>query len=359
MLIFRVPDSIADEIGKLVVGKQSDEKDNLPWSRGIGSASAGANVDVQSDKVVLEVQPDVDHNYKNPTAPDRFVVNVQGKSYPGKLIINAVFIYEAVPYSCNVLVKCTAVPCSNAHCSCFLHIALTAMLLNLPAPVEAQRMFERHNVLKSGDIGQVLQLFNSIEDLEQAQAHVKSPHTSPNMNDQDRQFSATLSSGITSATANITKKRYELTRRELQTPSFHAVASLNEEVANTIRSLQAQKIDISLALANPEAAAADIQILITQEEEIVDYADWMADDGNPDGIKIVIRRKMEQQDLAGASVAGTFAGVAGVENEGSTNFHLIQKYPDIVLGAVTKAGTSNSDAKGSASGEPEPGPAPA
>jgi len=186
----------------------------------------------------------------------------------------------------------------------------------------------------------VLQLFHSIEELEQAQAQVKSPHATPAMNDQDRQFSATLSSGITSATTNITKKRYELTRRELQTPTFHAVASLNEEIANTIRSLHSQKIDLSLAHANPEGGTGDIQILTTTEEEVIDYADWMADDDNPDGIKIVIRRKMEQRDVQGTGVGG--GGGVGRGNEESTNFQLVQQYPDIVLGEVSKAGTTSS-----------------
>jgi len=192
-------------------------------------------------------------------------------------------------------------------------------------------MFERHNVLKSGDIGQVLQLFNTLEELQVAQALVKSPTSRPTMSDQDRQFSATLSSGITSATANITKKRYELTRRELQTPTFHAVKTLNEEIANT---LATTKVDLSEAHADPEGEkTADTVVQTSVEYEIVDYADWMSNDDQPDGVKIVIKRKMEQQQH----------GLLDEEKEKGENLQLVQLYPDIVLGDVAKAGAASGE----------------
>jgi len=86
MLIFRVPEEIADEVGQLVSPPELPEKDKVPWARGVGTGGAG-DAQAPSDKVVLEVQPDVDHNYKNPSAPDRFIVNLQGKTYPGKKVL--------------------------------------------------------------------------------------------------------------------------------------------------------------------------------------------------------------------------------------------------------------------------------
>lgn len=323
MLIFRVPEEIADEVGQLVLPPELPEKDKVPWARGVGAGGAG-DAQAPSDKVVLEVQPDVDHNYKNPSAPDRFIVNLQGKTYPGKQVLGmrlllTLCMQHAMSYGqiCwqRVLIPAPPLP---TH---------TAMLLNLPAPVEAQRMFERHNVLKSGDIGQVLQLFNTVEELQVAQALVKSPISRPTMNDQDRQFSATLSSGITSATANITKKRYELTRRELQTPTFHAVKTLNEEIANT---LATTKVDLSEAHADPEGEkTADTVVQTSVEYEVVDYADWMSNDDQPDGVKIVIKRKMEQHGL--------------LDEEKGENLQLVQLYPDIVLGDVAKAGAASGE----------------
>jgi len=118
MLIFRVPDEIADEVGKLV-GQQSKEKDKASWTRGLGATIAGA-ADVSTDKVLIEVQPDVDHNYKNPSAPDRFVVSLQGKSYPGNLLFNAKFIADiVVRVLCSVLMVLTpataSIPVHSTH----------------------------------------------------------------------------------------------------------------------------------------------------------------------------------------------------------------------------------------------------
>ncbi len=278
MLIFRVPENMADEVGKLVASGQQ----KIPLIQ-----SATSSADPNASKVFIEVQPDVEKNYRNPSAPDRFIVNFQGKIYP-------------------------------------------AMLMNIPTPVEAQKMFERHNVLKSGDIGQVLQLFNTEEELLQAQTHVKVYNPTPNMSDQEKNMCAVMSSGLTTATTNITKKRYELTRRETQTPTFHAVATLNEEIANTIRN---GKVDLSY-FVSAEGGSSDAPVLTTTEEEILDFADWMADDENPDGVKIVIRRKMESTSSGGATTVDTSLD--------SINYSLAQKYPDLVLGEVSKSAATST-----------------
>ena len=54
----------------------------------------------------------------------------------------------------------------------------------------------------------------------------------------------------------------------------------------------------------------------------MDFAQWMADDDNPDGVKIVIRRKNEW---------------AEDDADGETNFELAQKYPELVLGLADTA----------------------
>ena len=58
-----------------------------------------------------------------------------------------------------------------------------------------------------------------------------------NEKENDRLLSATLPSGITTATANIVKKRYEITRKEKEAKlySFDELAKLTDEISDALR----------------------------------------------------------------------------------------------------------------------------
>ncbi len=193
---------------------------------------------------LMEISPDSETPAESIGPMDRFVVTLNGERYPG-------------------------------------------LLMNLPTPVEAHKIVEGSNVVKSGDIGQVLQLFHTKVELEVAESHlVKS--TMKGAVDNPR-TDLVLNDGLSPATANIVKGRYELTRKYVM-PALNAVSDVVGEVSRAIKQKAVQVDD------NPERL-----VFTTVEEQIVPFESWMVDEENPTGISIVFDRKADTVDNVNAS----------------------------------------------------------
>ena len=315
MLLFRVPENIADQVAQMVLdGQQPPEKEKdfnieKKETRGMASSSssssnaaassssssaAQANSSSSSsnakNKVVLDIKPDHEVNKQTqPPSNDRFLVTIHGRVYP-------------------------------------------ALLMNIPTPVEAQKQFERHNVLKSGDIGQILQVFNNEEELLHTKATIKSPAMSmnnkdgkPNMSENDIYMGSTMCSGITSASSNIVKNRYELTRRST-IPSVDVVTEIAEEIKQVIMGIRKDKDTNHSFVIETDEGGGDIQAYSTTEEEVVDFEDWMVDNEYPDGIKILIQKKNEFSPVL---ITESLDRISMIKN-----FDIVQQYPEITLGVV-------------------------
>ena len=183
-----------------------------------------------------------------------------------------------------------------------------ALLMNLPTPVEAHKIVEGSNVVKSGDIGQIMQLFHSTNDLEAAEGQlVKS--TMKGALDNPR-TDLVLNDGLTPATANIVKGRYELTRKYVM-PALNAVTGVVTEISRAIKQKAVQVDD------NPERL-----VLTTVEEKIVPFESWMVDDENPGGISVVFDRKVETVDKVNTSpdLLNKLLNLKSEGNEPTTGF---------------------------------------
>jgi TATA-binding protein-associated factor Taf7 len=157
-----------------------------------------------------------------------------------------------------------------------------AVLMNLPAPVEAHKIMEGSTVTKSGDIGQVLQLFHTKEELEAAEAAlVKSTMKGTDMNPR---LDMVLGDGLAPVTANIVKSRYELTRKYVA-PALNQISGLVDEIAKAIKQ-KAVAVDDN----------QDRRVTTTVDERVVQFEPWMCDDENPYGITVVFDRKAEVGD---------------------------------------------------------------
>jgi TATA-binding protein-associated factor Taf7 len=157
-----------------------------------------------------------------------------------------------------------------------------AVLMNLPSPVEAHKIMEGSTVTKSGDIGQVLQLFHTKEELEAAEAAlVKSTMKGTDMNPR---LDMVLGDGLAPVTANIVKSRYELTRKYVA-PALNQISGLVDEIAKAIKQ-KAVAVDDN----------QDRRVTTTVDERVVQFEPWMCDDENPYGITVVFDRKAEVGD---------------------------------------------------------------
>ena len=173
--MLRVPEDISEDVGNLVkegeIRQTPEEKVN---------SDTPAHIDVQP-------VPDQDDS-----SQDRFIVTFRGKNYP-------------------------------------------ALLMNIPTPLEAQKVFDGNNILKSGDIGQMLQMFNTEEELLNAQKKIKPGYVNDQVSEAQKVMDSVMPSGITQATENIVKKRYELTRKRTNPPTYAEVSSLTQEMSSAFK----------------------------------------------------------------------------------------------------------------------------
>lgn len=236
LLILRLPDTLASDLSHLI-----DEK----------NAADGKDKDITQEALLSYLEVNA-LSSKDNTAKDRFVVKFQDNEYPG-------------------------------------------LLVNLPCPIEAQKMFDNSNVLKAGDISQMLIVFKTNRDLElymnQNSKKSKSSSLSSKSSFAEKQqpnqpvvsrstVDFTIQSGLSSAAENIVRK-YDLTR-PYEAPPMKATSKLTREISNAIKSKPV--VDITGDDDNR-------RVLELVEEEVVDFEPWMVNAENPDGIEIVFSNR--------------------------------------------------------------------
>ena len=133
-----------------------------------------------------------------------------------------------------------------------------AMLVNLPTLVETHKTADQKTFVKSGEIGQMLQVFGSNAEKEAARSKLTKLNCNTN-NDY-------CASGLTPPTANIVRRRFDKTNKvsSIQYFPYHV-----KEVINEICSQW--EVD----------PADDKEFREWKYEEVVPFEDWMADPENP------------------------------------------------------------------------------
>jgi hypothetical protein len=238
ILILRLPDSLASDLSHLI-----DEK----------NAADGNDKEKDTQEALLSYLEVNALTSKDNSAKDRFVVKFQDNEYPG-------------------------------------------LLVNLPCPIEAQKMFDNSNVLKAGDISQMLIVFKTNRDLEtyvtQNSKKSKSSTLTSKSSFSETQHSQnttvvsrstvdfTIPSGLSTATENILRK-YDLTK-PYEVPPIRATSKLTREISNAIKSKPV--VDVTGDDDNR-------RVLELVEEEVVDFEPWMVNAENPDGIEIVFSNR--------------------------------------------------------------------
>lgn len=162
-------------------------------------------------------------------------------------------------------------------------VVYPALLMNLPAPVEAHKLMEGSSVVKSGDIGQVLQMFRSVQELEETEAQLQKS-TVKGTQEFNPKLDLVLNDGLAPVTANIVKNRYDLTRKYIA-PAMGHISELVDEISRAIKQ-KAVLIDDT----------EERRVLKTVEERVVPFEQWMVDEENPYGIEVVFDRKPEAAD---------------------------------------------------------------
>ena len=225
MLILRMPGDLVGDVDSMIA----------EGTKAMGNAQENS---------LMEIAPDNETPAESMGPMDRFIVTLNGQKYSG-------------------------------------------LLMNLPAPVEAHKIIEGSNIIKSGDIAQVLQLFHTKAELEAAEGQlVKS--TMKGAVDNPR-TDLVLNDGLSPATANIVKGRFELTRKYVM-PALNEVSDVVGEVSRAIKQRAVQVDD------NPERL-----VLTTVDEKIVPFESWMVDEENPMGISVAFDRKADAVDNINAS----------------------------------------------------------
>jgi hypothetical protein len=113
-----------------------------------------------------------------------------------------------------------------------------------------------------------------------------------------------LNDGLSPATGNIVKGRFELTRKYVM-PALNAVSDVVGEVSRAIKQRAVQVDD------NPERL-----VLTTVEEKIVPFEPWMVDEESPMGISVVFDRKADAVDNVNAD-PNTLEKVLRLKSEGA------------------------------------------
>jgi len=233
MVVLRLPEDLAKRMRELIKEGQALEFAEQGDGGGPGARSGQ----------YLDVRP---HEYGNADG-DKFVFSMEGKDYP-------------------------------------------ALLGNLPSIVEVQKTFDQKTFLKSGDVGQMLRVFHTDEEMRQAKSKLR-PNSSGLYLPEGAgapAIDSVMVSGITPPTHNIVKRRYEMTRPK-KAPPVHEVSAVVEEIGRgwRVKSLEDTELDC-------------IEYV---EEDVVDFEEWMVDDERPNGITVVISNK---KDLNAADPAKIF-----------------------------------------------------
>lgn len=166
-----------------------------------------------------------------------------------------------------------------------------ALLMNLPTVVESHKTFDNKTFLKSGDIGQMLQVFHTNEEKDVMRNKIHK-HTL---------YGEYMPSGLTPPTIDIVKRKFELTRKNdhsaflpyrirqvhddinnfgMQTSSSSGNQGRNSSVAQNHASVltSLKESYARYLLSRPDRK--DVEAPVVSEsvlEEVVDFEEWMID----------------------------------------------------------------------------------
>jgi len=168
-----------------------------------------------------------------------------------------------------------------------------ALLMNLPTVVESHKTFDNKTFLKSGDIGQMLQVFHTTEEKEAARNKIH----------KHVLYGEYMPSGLTPPTIDIVKRKFELTRKNDHSVFLpYRIRQVHDDInnfgSNTTSSSTNQGRNSSQAQTNAlvltslkesyarylsrsdRKGGKDIGAVVVSEsvlEEVVDFEEWMID----------------------------------------------------------------------------------
>lgn len=164
-----------------------------------------------------------------------------------------------------------------------------ALLENLPTILESHKTCDKKIFLKSGDIGQVLHVFNTEREREIASSKsCKTIH------------GTYMPNGVTFPTLDIVKKRFERTRKSTETFPVHQVKAVTEEISSSW--FVPEELALSGALQPPKVKKSDMnlfdsngkekqEVCYSIREEVVPFEDWMISEDQPEGITFKLSSK--------------------------------------------------------------------
>jgi hypothetical protein len=218
LLLLRMPPELAKRCREMI--KEGQE---LEFAEQVGSATASATL----EKMMLDIRPQGTDNADG----DKFVFTFEGQEYP-------------------------------------------ALLSNMATQIEIGKTFDQKTTVKSGDVGQMLQVFRS----EKARVKAKNkqrkngsglyvpPGVEPSPLDN------LMPSGISPPTKSITRRRFEMTRTKKAPPP----EQVQEVVEDMNRTWKIKTLDDK-----------ELYYIEYVEEDLVDFEEWMVDEDGPGGLRVV------------------------------------------------------------------------
>jgi transcription initiation factor TFIID subunit 7 len=107
-----------------------------------------------------------------------------------------------------------------------------ALLQNLPTVVETHKTYDRKIFLKSGDVGQMLQVFDSAKDRSTARNKLVKSASGYATTISGTTGSNVMANGLTPPTTNIVKERFELTRKNIKNSDIYSMHRVKEVIAD-------------------------------------------------------------------------------------------------------------------------------
>uniref|UniRef100_A0A7S3M8N5 TAFII55 protein conserved region domain-containing protein n=1 Tax=Spumella elongata TaxID=89044 RepID=A0A7S3M8N5_9STRA len=201
-----------------------------------------------------------------------------------------------------------------------------ALLMNLPTIVETHKTFDNKIFLKSGDIGQVLQVFETAAERDVMRGQICKTINGDYM-----------PSGLTPPTADIVKRRFELTRKNDSYLPYRIRSVIDEighfgngtgRLVNPVTGEPVQDVQTTTA----------VEVMSeTVVEEVVDFEEWMVDPVTQScrtGVSLTLHGSQlgNLKDLQLASNNGTSSSSTAAATVGSNyQLMLLLQHPEILV----------------------------
>jgi TATA-binding protein-associated factor Taf7 len=151
-----------------------------------------------------------------------------------------------------------------------------ASLIDLPCPVETHRTFDRVALYKSSDVGQILIVYGD----ELSRKHAED-EARPRRDDD---LFTGHKSGLCPPTTNITKTRYAETRSKLAQFPKSEIEAAEAELVKFFEAIG--RTSSSQTAAESSYDLPPGSVIISDEEDVVDFAEYMWSRSQPQGIRV-------------------------------------------------------------------------